>query len=154
MTAPKDLREAVDEFWSDVEEAAEKVRDLPTWMKAGLIVDNENFDATSGDMTRPASAEASSLRKPTIEERFANYHAANPHVYAELVRLAREAKSSGRNRVGAKELFEVCRWHLRLKTRGDEFGINNTFSSRYADLIQEQEPDLRGLFETRRRRSR
>jgi hypothetical protein len=102
---------------------------------------------------RPASAEASSLRKPTLDERFAQYHAANPHVYAELVRLAREAKAAGRQRVGAKELFEVCRWHLRLKARGDEYGLNNSMTSNYARLIQEQEPDLRGMFETRRRRS-
>lgn len=102
---------------------------------------------------KPVSAEAASLRRPTIEERFADYHAANPHVYAEMVRLAREAKASGRVRVGAKELAEVCRWQLRLRTKGGDYAVNNTFVSRYARLIQEQEPDLAGLFEVRRKRA-
>jgi hypothetical protein len=149
VTAPK--KDDADEFWASVERTAASVRDLPSWMKVGVVVDRESLEG--GSLSRPASAEASSLRKPKLDERFAQYHAANPHVYAELVRLAREAKAAGRTKVGAKELTEVCRWHLRLKTVGAEFRLDNSLVALYARLIQEQEPDLRGLFELRRRRS-
>jgi ribosomal protein S14 len=90
----------------------------------------------------------------TLDARFAKFHAANPHVYAELVRLAREARQAGRQRVGIKELFEVCRWHLRLKTTGDDaWRLNNSLTSSYARFIVANETDLANLFETRRRRS-
>jgi hypothetical protein len=102
---------------------------------------------------RPASAEASSLRKPTIQERFDAWMAANPEVYDEIVRLARQAKEAGRTRCGMKELWEVARWHLRLRTRGDDFRLNNDFCAPAVRLIQEREPDLAHMFETRRRRS-
>jgi hypothetical protein len=102
---------------------------------------------------RPASAEASSLRKPTIQERFDAWMAANPEVYDEIVRLARQAKDAGRTRCGMKELWEVARWHLRLRTRGDDYRWNNDYTAPMARLIQEREPDLAHLFETRKRRT-
>ena len=93
--------------------------------------------------------------KKELWRSFAEFHAANPHVYYELVRLAREAKAAGRTKLGAKELYEVARWHLRLRTRGDaDFRLNNNHTSFYARLIQTQEADLAGMFETRKRRSR
>jgi hypothetical protein len=70
------------------------------------------------------------------------------------VKLAREARAAGRTRVGLKELYEVARWNLRLATRGDDYCLNNDYTASYARLIQEQEPDLAGLFETRTRRTR
>lgn len=104
-------------------------------------------------MTAPASAESAALSKPTIQERFDAWLAANPDVYTEIVRLARQAKDAGRNRCGMKELWEVARWHLKLKTRGDERRLNNDFCAPAVRLIQEREPDLAHLFETRRRRT-
>jgi hypothetical protein len=91
----------------------------------------------------------------SLDARFARFHVANPHVYAELVRLAREARQAGRTKLGAKELYEVARWHLKLRTRGDvEYRLNNSWTALYARLIQQQEPDLAHLFETRRRRAK
>lgn len=101
-----------------------------------------------------ANENAGSGTKCTLAERFADFHARNPHVYAELVRLAREAKQAGRQRVGLKEIYEVARWHLRLRTTGDvDFKLNNSWTSSYARLIVAQEADLAHLFEVRRRRS-
>jgi hypothetical protein len=37
-----------------------------------------------------------------------------------------------------------------LSTRGDEFKLNNDYRAPYARLIMRREPDLDGLFETRR----
>lgn len=91
----------------------------------------------------------------SIDQKFAAFHRDNPHVYATLVRLAREAKRAGKTKVGVKALWERMRWDLWLATAhgADEPKLDNNFTSRFARLIDEREPDLRGLFETRRLRA-
>lgn len=89
----------------------------------------------------------------TIDARFEAFHRENPIVYRTLVRLAREALRHGKKRIGMKSLWERMRWHIWLETRGDEFRLNNDFTSRYARLIEQQESDLAGIFETRRLRA-
>jgi hypothetical protein len=88
-----------------------------------------------------------------LQARFEAFHAENPHVYAVLVRLAREARAVGHERVGIATLFEVARWQISMSTSDPDFKLNNSFRSRYARLIMEQEPDLAGIFETRELRS-
>lgn len=83
------------------------------------------------------------------DARFRAFHAENPEVYRELRDLALAAVRSGRRRVGMKQLFEVLRWNRGLVTTGDEFRLNNNYTSRYARLLMEQEPSLTGVFETR-----
>lgn len=90
-------------------------------------------------------------RRPgeTIQEAFESFHRANPAVYRELCALMRLAKSRGRKRIGIAMLYEVLRWNYFLRTAGEDFKLNNNFQSRYARLIEKQEPDLRGMFEFR-----
>lgn len=88
----------------------------------------------------------------SIADRFAVFHAEHPEVYVELVRLAREAKAAG-VRVGMKALWERLRWSFTVDRPSGKFKLNNVYTARYARLIMENEPDLRGLFETRRLRS-
>ncbi len=88
-----------------------------------------------------------------IDIRFSAFHAANPHVYETLVRLAREAVRRGKERVGIKALWERMRWELWIETDDPEFRLNNDFTSRFARLIMSREPDLAGVFETRTLRS-
>jgi len=90
----------------------------------------------------------------TIEEAFRTFHAANPHVYQELVKLARRARRRGVARIGIGMLFEVLRWNVALRTGGDEFKLNNNYRSYYARLIMLTEPDLVGVFETRQLHAR
>jgi len=88
----------------------------------------------------------------TIDERFAWFHRRNPQVYAELVRLARNAKHRGVRRVGIGMLWEVLRWEMHLEASDrDEAGprLTNDYRSRYARMIMQCEPDLRDLFEVR-----
>jgi hypothetical protein len=86
----------------------------------------------------------------TIQERFEVFHHEHPEVYAELVRLAREWKGRGRARLGIKMLWEVMRWNLSMaKGEQDDFKLNNNFTSRFARMIAEREPDLGGVFEFR-----
>jgi hypothetical protein len=84
-----------------------------------------------------------------IDRQFAEFHANNPSVYAELAALARQAKARGRTRVGIKMLYEVVRWQRFVASTGDDYFLNNNYHSRYARLLMAQEPDLRGLFELR-----
>lgn len=82
--------------------------------------------------------------------RFYIFHAENPHVYDEIVLLARRAKRTGASKIGMKQLFEVLRWRRMLATKGDEFKLNNDYTACYARLIMDREADLAGMFETRR----
>ena len=78
------------------------------------------------------------------------FHEANPWVYRELVNHARDLVARGHRRLGMRMLYEVVRWHhLRETARDGDFALNDNFISRYARLIQTNEPDLAGVFETR-----
>ena len=90
----------------------------------------------------------------SIDERFTRFHEANPWVYTALVRLCRDMKSRGRDRLGIKMLFEVVRWEYTRHTVSDQpFRLNNDFSARYARLIEAQEEDLIGMFAMRELRA-
>ena len=86
----------------------------------------------------------------SIEHRFRAFHRRHPEVYATLVRKALALKDRGFAKYGIKALIEVTRWHMAIK-RGpeDDFKINNDFASRYARLIDAQEPELAGFFTMR-----
>jgi hypothetical protein len=88
----------------------------------------------------------------SITERFWLFHADNPHVYVELVRLCRLARAKGRKRWSIDGVTEVVRWS-RMVTYGEDFKINNNYRPLYARLIMEREPDLEGFFETRTRKA-
>lgn len=85
------------------------------------------------------------------EDRFREYHEANPHVYAALRKFALEARSC-RRRMGMKAIVERARWETTVTARQSSFKLDNTMTSFYARLLMDLEPALRGFFETRRRR--
>lgn len=87
--------------------------------------------------------------KDSIQIRFERFHSKNLSVYTKLVGLAREVKARGRGHYGIEPLFARLRWHFEFETEGDSFKLNNNYTSRYARLIMENEPDLRGFFRTR-----
>lgn len=89
-----------------------------------------------------------------IDQRFLDFHTRNPHVYNHLVQLAREAKQGGCMRIGIKMLWEVVRWKMTCDLGGDQnFKLPNSYHSRYARLIMQQESDLSDIFMTRPLRS-
>lgn len=87
----------------------------------------------------------------TTEERFREFHKQNPHVYANLRGLALQAKRAGATKGGVKQLFEILRYSS-LTTTGKEWKLNNIYTSWYARLLMEREPELAGFFEIRRLR--
>ena len=96
-----------------------------------------------------------SRRNFTVDERFAAFHRANPHIYRKLVNLCREVKGAGHEHYSVKALFERLRWwhHIELKSK-EPFVLNNDFTSRYARAIMMCEPDLSCFFEVRKLRSK
>ena len=85
-----------------------------------------------------------------IDQAFVEFHHANPHVYDELVRLARRWKAAGHDRCAIGMLWEVLRWSAGIATDADDgLKLNNSFRSRYVRVIQANERDLVGFFETR-----
>jgi hypothetical protein len=87
----------------------------------------------------------------SIERDFRAFDDRNPQVYAELCRLARlwvERRSL--RHLGVATLYEVTRWNLALRTEGDSFKLNNNHRALYARKIMAHEPDLDGLFHTRK----
>ncbi len=91
--------------------------------------------------------------RPTMDERFTEYHAAHPEVLDELVRLLRQASDAGRSRIGVKALFEILRWQRGVIQRDGKFLLNNSLTSRYARLIIDEHPEFESMLETRELRS-
>lgn len=89
--------------------------------------------------------------RETIQERFVEFHSRNPHVFERFTAAARDLKRLGRRRYGAKAIYEHMRFHLALATDGDEFKLNNVWTSRYARLLVETFPgEFDGFLEMRR----
>lgn len=86
-------------------------------------------------------------------ESFVEFNLANPHVYERLVEMTRELVGKGHTRVGMKMLFEVLRWERMLETSGESFKLPNSFTSLYARMLMDLEPDLDGVFEVASLRS-
>lgn len=87
-----------------------------------------------------------------LERRFAEFHAANPHVYAEFERRALQLYRAGAQRIGAKAIAERIRWDVHVRTLGDEYKLNNSFVSLYARLLIHRHPELADVIETRQRK--
>jgi hypothetical protein len=84
----------------------------------------------------------------TIQERFEEFNAAHPEIFAYLVALSFELYFKGRARYGIKSLYERARWHFVVEKDADEdFKLPNNYHSRYALLIMQKHPELEGLFE-------
>lgn len=86
---------------------------------------------------------------PPTERAFRKFHRENPHVYVTLLNLTEDLHKAGFDRIGMKMLFEVLRWQMMLKTKSDDFKLNNNYCSYYARLLMHRRKKLRGVFEVR-----
>lgn len=89
----------------------------------------------------------------SIQERFESFHELNPWVYRALVRITEDWLARGRTRIGMKMLTEVLRWQYGRATAGDDFKINNNYTSRYVRLLIAEHPEYAHAFETRELRA-
>jgi hypothetical protein len=86
----------------------------------------------------------------SLAERFAAFHAANPHVADALERLAEQWLAAGNRKVGMKSLAERLRWEAGIRTTGSAWRINNSHVAFYARLLIERRPEWADCIETRR----
>lgn len=93
------------------------------------------------------------LFKSRLDQRFEEFHSKNHHVYEKLVEMAYELKNAGHKHIGIKMLFETLRYTTMIRTTGSDFKLDNSYSSRYTRLIEQNEPKLVGLFQKRGLRS-
>jgi ribonuclease HI len=86
-----------------------------------------------------------------IQRKFQQFHDQNPHVYRDLVRLAREAKKMNRKRIGIEMLYGHLRWDHMMTTEDPEsnYKLNDHYTSRYARKIMKENPDLNEIFQVR-----
>lgn len=101
------------------------------------------------DLPLFAPARPAFLKPGRLEDDFWNFHQANPAVYAELVKFAREWRRGTGKRLGIKALYERQRWESEITTTTYAPALNNNHTAFYARLIMERESDLRGLFQLR-----
>jgi hypothetical protein len=85
-----------------------------------------------------------------IDTAFVVFHVTNPDFLEEILKIARHAKARGKTRISMRLIFEVIRFRRTLAIQGPgEYLVNNSFTSYYARLVKQQDPELGQLFETR-----
>jgi len=77
------------------------------------------------------------------------YHKQNPHVYAEFERLALHLISLGVPKCSHWLICNQIRWNHMIKTKADDFKINNNYFAYYARLFLHLHQDHAGFFELR-----
>ena len=84
-------------------------------------------------------------------EKFAAFHAANPHVADALEALAAQ-KLAVRQKVGIASLYERLRWEADIQTIGDSYRLNNNHRAYYTRLLEERHPEWVGRIPKREQR--
>lgn len=95
----------------------------------------------------------------TIDQAFAEYHAANPRMYELFDRYAKQLILAGANKISFKLIGNRIRWEVYVNTEertlfnmdGDlkRFKLNDAYISRYARLWAESNPKYGHLVEFR-----
>lgn len=91
-------------------------------------------------------------RRGGLQAAFERFHKANPHVYDALRAVALWCKRNNK-KMGMKAIYERVRWEYSVQTDGEPYKLNNNFTAFYARRLMEREPELKGFFETRKRRA-
>ena len=91
----------------------------------------------------------------SIQERFERFDQAHPEIYEEFRTIARDLFRRGRSHYGSKAILEVIRYQRMLSGQDEEeaFKINNTYSSRYARKLIDEDERFGWFFELRELRS-
>lgn len=95
----------------------------------------------------------------TIQESFTLFHAANPDVFALIVKQADRAVRLGKKRFSVKQIVGYLRWEIYLETkedtlfevRGDikKYKIGDQYTSRYSRLLLDKYPRFKEYIEQR-----
>jgi len=100
-------------------------------------------------------SEMSLTTESKSEQAFWKFHEANPTVYETLVRYAREWKRYNpiSKPVGIDLLYARIRWDFSVATTTpNKFKLSNNHKPYYARLIMVKEPQLKGIFVTKKQK--
>lgn len=88
----------------------------------------------------------------TIQQKFEAFDKANPSVYKRLCELARQLVKKGHKQFGIQILWQQLRWLIYIEANDPNsvFRLDDHYTSRFARKMMENEPDLKGIFETRK----
>src|SRR5690348_2616867 len=94
----------------------------------------------------------------TIDEAFAEFHESNPFVYELFCRYVNVILSKGKKITSSKMILNRIRWEIMYEREdGEDYKINDAFTSRYARLYLQQHPEHndpeKRLFELRELRT-
>lgn len=90
----------------------------------------------------------------SIDSSFRKFHKENPKVYNMFKEQVFRAMRKGRDKFSANAIINWIRWEVALQVKTeDEYKINNNFSSRYARLFVEDNPEYSYMFNFRDLRS-
>jgi hypothetical protein len=89
----------------------------------------------------------------SIQERFEEFHAANPWVFEVLVEMIQTLRARGYQHYGIGSLWEALRWRRAVgeltHAPDDEFKLNDHYRSRYVRSIIAAYPQYASMFELR-----
>ena len=90
----------------------------------------------------------------SLRESFLRFHEENPEVYDTLVQLSdRWLSRRPGEPCGIGMLYEVARWTISLRTKGEPLKLNNNYRAFYARRLMDEHPRFEGLFRTRKQRA-
>lgn len=85
----------------------------------------------------------------TLEQRYEAWREVNGHVVAEFERRTRRLVDAGRSRIGMKMIAEAIRYETSLRSVGDPWRVNNSYTSFIARELIRRHPQWSALIETR-----
>lgn len=88
----------------------------------------------------------------TTRERFEAFHKANPAVYLRLRDMSLAMRRRGVTQWGFRAAWEILRWQGMLSSSDGTYKLPNNLAPHYTRLLMAQEPELAGLFGTRKLR--
>ena len=84
-------------------------------------------------------------------EKWLEFHRDNPAVWEQFQRFARLVRATGKQRFGARALWERMRWYFAFEVQsGTDYQLNDHHVPYYARLLMLRFPqEFAGFFETR-----
>lgn len=84
---------------------------------------------------------------------FNTYDRENPHIWEAFKNYAWEAKAKGFKNFGSKAIFELIRWHTKVKGN-DGYKLNNNYTPDYAEKMEREFPAFEGFFRKKNRKAK
>lgn len=82
-------------------------------------------------------------------KRFVDFHQKNPVVWRLFKAFAGQARKSGREYFGARQIGERIRWYTSIETTDEVYKLNDHYWPYYSRLLMLTDSSFAGFFERR-----